>query len=477
MFSLTNSYLKLPKIFFERINPTPVKNPTLIVLNQALADYLGLSIGALNSPEALSVFAGNTVPADAEPVALAYSGHQFGHFVPLLGDGRAVLLGEIHTDSHGVFDIQLKGSGKTRFSRRGDGRAALGPMLREYIIGEALHSLGIPTTRTLAVVATGETVMREQPLAGGIQTRIAQSHLRVGTFQYASSQGNIDSLRALADYVIERHYPELLASNDRYFELAQGIFAKQVALIAKWMHAGFIHGVMNTDNIAVSGESIDFGPCAFMNRYDPNTVFSSIDHNGRYAYGAQPGVLQWNLARLAESLAPLFASDAESAVARAQELVDNFPSLFAARWYTGIRDKLGLVSVEREDNTIIKELLEAMYQAKVDYTATFRALSGDTSLMVPEALNEWHLKWLHRINSERNRRSQQETLTYMRQVNPAVIARNHLVEEALKRGIDHGDFSELEKLVAALRDPYTPHIKYSAPPVEEDSHYQTFCGT
>lgn len=477
MFSFTNSYLNLPSIFYKRVNPTPVANPSLVVLNEPLADNLGFSSDELYSAKALSIFSGNTLLTGSSPLALAYAGHQFGHFVPVLGDGRAVLLGEINSGSSGVFDLQLKGSGKTPFSRRGDGRAALGPMMREYIIGEALHALGIPATRTLAVVATGETVMREQPLPGGIQIRTAQSHIRVGTFQYSASNGDTHSLQALADYVIARHYPELTASSDRYFELAQGIFARQVALIAKWMHVGFIHGVMNTDNVAVSGESIDFGPCAFMNRYDPNTVFSSIDQNGRYAYGAQPGIIQWNLARFAESLLPLFSADADSAITRAQELVDSFPSLFAARWYTGIRDKLGLLSVEREDNALIKELLETMYQAKLDYTATFRALSGDATFVVPDALNQWRLKWLDRIGAERNRRSKEETLASMRRINPAVIARNHLVEAAIKRGVEQGDFSEMGKLVEALRDPYTTHNQYSAPPVGDESQYRTFCGT
>jgi uncharacterized protein YdiU (UPF0061 family) len=477
MFSLTNSYLNLPTIFYRRTDPTPVTNPSLVVINEPLADYLGLSTETLHSPEALSVFAGNSVPSNAQPIALAYSGHQFGHFVPVLGDGRAVLLGEIHTDTHGTFDVQLKGSGKTPFSRRGDGRAALGPMMREYIIGEALHALGIPATRTLAVVATGETVMRERPLPGGVQTRIARSHIRVGTFEYASGQGDRHSLEALADYVIARHYPELNASKDRYFELTQAIFAKQATLIAQWMHVGFIHGVMNTDNVAVSGESIDFGPCAFMNRYDPNTVFSSIDQNGRYAYGAQPGIIQWNLARLAEALAPLFAEDADSAIARAQELVDSFTSLFAAQWYTAMRSKLGLLSVEREDNATIKELLETMYQAKVDYTNTFRALSGDSSFIVPPEIEAWRLRWLARIDAQRNRRPLEESLEQMRRVNPAVIARNHLVEEALQRGAEQGDFSSMRELVEALRDPYTAHSKYSMAPTSDDSDYRTFCGT
>ena len=477
MLIRSNSYLKLPPIFYERARPTPVQAPSFVAFNEPLAATLGYDHNYLHSPEALAMLSGSSVQPNSDPIALAYSGHQFGHFVPLLGDGRAVLLGEIESPTGMLYDVQLKGSGKTPFSRRGDGRAALGPMMREYIIGEALHALGIPATRTLAVVASGETVLRERPLPGGIQTRIARSHIRIGTFEYAAASGDPSALKALADYVIKRHYPELSDHDDAYYELARLVFARQAQLVAQWMHVGFIHGVMNTDNIAVSGESIDFGPCAFMNRYDPDTVFSSIDQHGRYAYGAQPGILQWNLARFIEALVPLLGGDREHALVRAQELVDSFPALFSDYWLHGMRHKLGLITSEPEDSALIKELLEAMYRAKLDYTTTFRALSGDTTCTLPEALHTWRTAWETRVTPERNIRAREETLRAMQQINPAVIARNYLVEEALTAGVEHNDFSAMNKLVAALRDPFTQHARYSLVPEDDDQTYRTFCGT
>jgi uncharacterized protein YdiU (UPF0061 family) len=474
----SNSYLSLPEQFYQRVSPTPVEAPTFVALNEPLAEELGLESSSLRSPEWLAVLAGNRVPEGAQPVALAYSGHQFGHFVPLLGDGRAVLIGELTTPQGLLYDLQLKGSGRTPYSRRGDGRAALGPMLREYIIGEALHHLGIPATRTLAVVASGEVVVRERPLPGGIQSRIAQSHVRIGTFQYASERGDRSALAALADYVIARHYPELVGGEDRYFELARSFFSRQARLVAQWMHVGFIHGVMNTDNVAVSGESIDFGPCAFMNRYDPDTVFSSIDRDGRYAFGMQPTIIQWNLTRLVEALVPLFGTDENTAVARAQELVDGFPALFTEAWYDGMRAKLGLCGDDDGDNELIKQLLEGMYAARVDYTNTFRALSGDAHFSVPAALNDWRVLWDSRIDPTRNGRSREESLRAMRCVNPAVIARNHLVENALKEAVDNQNLSIIHQLVNALRDPYTPQSDYGSPPSDDhDQGYRTFCGT
>lgn len=474
----SNSYLSLPEQFYQRVSPTPVEAPAFVALNEPLAEELGLESSSLRSPEWLAVLAGNRVPEGAQPVALAYSGHQFGHFVPLLGDGRAVLIGELTTPQGLLYDLQLKGSGRTPYSRRGDGRAALGPMLREYIIGEALHHLGIPATRTLAVVASGEVVVRERPLPGGIQSRIAQSHIRIGTFQYASERGDRSALIALADYVIARHYPELVGGEDRYFELARSIFSRQARLVAQWMHVGFIHGVMNTDNVAVSGESIDFGPCAFMNRLDPDTVFSSIDRDGRYAFGMQPTIIQWNLTRLVEALVPIFGTDENTAVARAQELVDGFPALFTEAWYGGMRAKLGLCGDDDGDNELIKQLLEGMYAARVDYTNTFRALSGDAHFSVPAALNDWRVLWDSRIDPTRNGRSREETLRAMRCVNPAVIARNHLVENALKEAVDNQNVSIIHQLVNALRDPYTPQSDYGSPPSDDhDQGYRTFCGT
>jgi len=477
MLTLTNSYLQLPVLFYKRVDPTPVRAPAIAAINEPLATTLGYDHSYLQSPQALDVFSGCAVQPGSEPVALAYSGHQFGGFVPLLGDGRAVLLGEIQSPTGISYDVQLKGSGKTPFSRRGDGRAALGPMMREYIIGEALHALGIPATRTLVVVASGEDVIRERKLPGGIQTRIALSHIRIGTFEYASASGDRATLKALADYVINRHYPELINHSDSYYELARAIFTRQAQLIAQWMHVGFIHGVMNTDNVAVSGESIDFGPCAFMNRYDPDTVFSSIDQYGRYSYGAQPGIIQWNLARLVESLVPLLDLDGDRALSRAQGLVDSFPQLFSDAWYQGMQRKLGLVTSESGDAALMRDLLEEMYRSKADFTNTFRALSGDTTCVLDEALHTWRTAWEERTASQRNEREREETLSSMRLINPAVIARNHLVEEALTHGVEQHDFSVMKELVAALRNPYTSHSRYSLTPAEDDSGYRTFCGT
>ncbi len=475
--NLLNSYLELPELFYERVTPTPVRSPSLIALNEPLAERLGVDIESARSPEYVALFSGNAVPQAAEPVALAYSGHQFGHFVPLLGDGRAVLLGEVRAPDGARFDLQLKGSGKTRFSRRGDGRAALGPMMREYIIGEALHHLGIPATRTLAVVATGEGVIREALLPGGIQTRVANGHIRVGSFQYAATHGDLSALTALADYVIARNYQELESVADRYYELVKAIFMRQAALVAQWMHVGFIHGVMNTDNVAVSGESIDFGPCAFMNSYDPDTVFSSIDRDGRYSYGAQPGVMMWNLTRLVESVMPLLDSDSDRALDRAKELVDLFPGFFNSEWQRGTRAKLGLVTSEADDDALIEELLEEMAKHALDYTITFRALSGDPHFILSEKLHEWRIRWESRIEPTRNQRALEDTLTSMRSVNPALVARNRLVEEALQQGVEQGDFTYMHRLVEALREPFVSHAEFSTGASFDEPGYRTFCGT
>lgn len=477
MLALSNSYLQLPSLLYKPIRPTPVSAPSLVALNEPLATLLGIESSYLQSSEGVAILAGNSLPVGAQPLALAYSGHQFGHFVPTLGDGRAVVLGELTTHGGTRFDLQLKGSGKTPFSRRGDGRAALGPMMREYIIGEALYALGIPATRTLAVVSTGEVVVRDRPLPGGIQARIARSHIRVGTFEYAATHGDQTTLLALTEYAIARHYPELIGATDRHYRFVEQVFQRQAALVAQWMLVGFIHGVLNTDNVAVSGESIDFGPCAFMNRYDPSTVFSSIDQYGRYAYGAQPNITQWNLARLAESAMPLFDQNSDTALARAQGLVDSFAEMCTAEWRTGIRSKLGLVTTEPEDTTLIKGLLETMLHAQLDYTRTFRSLCGEPLFPVPEALRSWHDAWSARIDPSRNTRSREETFVHLHGVNPAVIARNHLVEEALAQGVAHGDFSCMTRLVEALRSPFTPHPTYSVQPLINDRNYQTYCGT
>ncbi|MFN4895791.1 MAG: protein adenylyltransferase SelO [Pseudomonadota bacterium] len=477
MIVLNSSYLQLPTLFHRTVLPSPVSEPTLAVVNDQLAELLGVAGNSLRLQKWVDVFAGNTLATGSTPLALAYSGHQFGHFVHTLGDGRALLLGEVKAGDGSSYDIQLKGSGQTPFSRRGDGRATLSAMLREYIIGEALHALGIPATRTLAVVRTGDSVTRERAFPGGIQVRVASSHIRIGTFQYAAAHGELSDLKALADYAINRHYSALAGSDDRYFLLAQMIFERQAALVSRWMHVGFIHGVMNTDNVAISGESIDFGPCAFMNRYDPSTVFSSIDQNGRYAFGAQPGIIEWNLARLAESLLPLFDQEPQAALTRAQQLVDSFPSIFTKHWTSGMCEKLGLVTKEESDKSLIKELLEIMLSAGLDYTGTFRALSGDTTFSLPAALQSWHSIWTERISQQRNNRLPTETLAQMRKVNPAIIARNHLVEKALSAASEQGDLAQLEQLVSALRSPFTAHASYSEIPSVEDPSYRTFCGT
>ncbi|MEX2414808.1 MAG: YdiU family protein, partial [Paenibacillaceae bacterium] len=372
-WNLDNSYARLPKLFFTSLNPTPVRSPKLIVLNYPLATSLGLNVQDLQSKDGVTVLAGNQIPEGVLPLAQAYAGHQFGHFT-MLGDGRALLIGEQITPLGERFDIQLKGSGETPYSRRGDGRAALGPMLREYIISEAMHALGIATTRSLAVVTTGESVIRETDLPGAILTRVAASHLRVGTFQYASKWGTVEDLRALADYTLQRHFPEVDADENRYILLLQEVIKRQAVLIAKWQLVGFIHGVMNTDNMALSGETIDYGPCAFMDAYDPGTVFSSIDIHGRYAYGNQPNIAAWNLARFAEALLPLLHDNEEQAVKLAEDAISDFTELYHRNWLAGMRSKLGIFNEELQDESLIEDLLSMMQKYRADYTNTFRAL-------------------------------------------------------------------------------------------------------
>ena len=372
-WNFDNSYADLPEIYFTKMDPNPVKEPELVILNDTLATTLGLNADALKE-EGIAVFAGNEIPEGAMPLAQAYAGHQFGHFT-MLGDGRAMLIGEQITPTRERFDIQLKGSGRTAYSRGGDGRAGLGPMLREYIISEAMHALGIPTTRSLAVVTTGETILRETMLPGAIVTRIAESHLRVGTFEFAIQWGTFDDLRRLADYAIKRHYPEIEADKNRYLSFLQAVIAQQAALIAKWQLVGFIHGVMNTDNMTISGETIDYGPCAFMDTYDPATVFSSIDVQGRYAYGNQPSIAGWNLARFAETLIPLLHEDEEEAIKIGQDAMSGFHDHYQSNWLSGMRAKLGLFNEEKDDETLIDNLLTLMTKYKADYTNTFRALA------------------------------------------------------------------------------------------------------
>ncbi|MFC5601869.1 protein adenylyltransferase SelO [Sporosarcina koreensis] len=475
---LDNSYTRLPEPFFAKTDPEAAPSPELVVFNQPLAESLGLDVESLESEEGVDILAGNKIPEGAAPIAQAYAGHQFGHFT-MLGDGRAVLLGEQLTQGNRV-DIQLKGSGRTPFSRGGDGRAALGPMLREFIMSEAMHSLGIPTTRSLAVVVTGAPVYREETLEGAVLTRIAASHIRVGTFQYAAARQVDEDLRTLADYTIERHYPEVAKDPNPYVSLLQKVMEKQASLIAKWQLVGFIHGVMNTDNMAISGETIDYGPCAFMDMYDPATVFSSIDREGRYAYGNQPGIAEWNLARFAETLLPLFDEDSEKAIEIATQTLSGFARMYHEHWLSGMRGKLGLFNEEQQDVTLVKDLLKIMKDNKADYTNTFRALTvGDLNAMpmckTPE-FEEWHARWKSRL--ERQPESEVAMKQLMQDSNPSIIPRNHRVEEALNAATE-GDFSVLEELLAALEAPYAytaEQEKYVAPSIST-TPYRTFCGT
>jgi uncharacterized protein YdiU (UPF0061 family) len=478
---LEHSYAQLPAHFFSRVQPTAVKVPKLVLLNRALAEDLGLDPDALARPENAGWFTGNSLPSGASPLAQAYAGHQFGNFV-ILGDGRAILLGEQLTTRGERFDIQLKGSGRTPYSRGGDGRAALGPMLREYIISEAMHALGIPTTRSLAVATTGEPVFRETALSGAVLTRIASSHIRVGTFEWAASTGEVELLRALADYTLLRHYPDLRGSDQPYVALLRAIQQRQAALIARWQQIGFIHGVMNTDNMALSGETIDYGPCAFMDTYHPGIVFSSIDYHGRYAYSNQPKIAHWNLSRLASAMLPLLHADEEKAVAMANEVLEEFPKIFAAHWLTALRGKLGLSNEEPGDAELSEKLLAIMQEQRMDFTNTFRDLSANPATIEMFAtsgeLGVWRSRWQERLR--RQPQNLNEVQALMRRYNPAFIPRNHKVEEALAAATAHGDVSLVEKLVEVLARPfaYDRHLPgFSAPPIPGDSRYQTFCGT
>ncbi|PTQ81083.1 protein adenylyltransferase SelO [Nitrosomonas ureae] len=476
-----NSYARLPDYFYAQQSPVAVRTPQIVIVNHALAASLGLNIDALTAEEAALLFSGNVLPQGAQPIAQAYAGHQFGHFT-MLGDGRAVLLGEHLTPTGERFDIQLKGSGQTPFSRRGDGRAALAPMLREYIISEAMHALGIPSTRSLAVVTTGEQVMRETPLSGAILTRVAASHLRVGTFEYAAGQGGSDTIKILADYTIQRHYPDLNDAENPYLSLLNRVIERQAALIAQWVLLGFIHGVMNTDNMSISGETIDYGPCAFMDAYNPNTVFSSIDQNGRYRYSNQPLMAQWNLARLAETLLPLIDPVSEKAVALAEEAIHAFPAIYQTEWTTGMRKKLGLLTEQADDPELIAGLLTWMYQHQADYTNTFRALSAETlpadSLFQDDSFEAWQVRWQARL--ARQSGTKEHSVHLMQANNPAIIPRNHRVEEALTAASERGDYTLTQQLLAAVAHPYadvSEYYDYRTPPAPSERVYQTFCGT
>jgi uncharacterized protein YdiU (UPF0061 family) len=479
-----NSYARLPERFYARLPPTPVAKPRLIKLNEPLARELGLDPRHLATQETVEMLAGNRIAEGSEPIALAYAGHQFGNFVPQLGDGRAVLLGEI-VDTKGVRrDIQLKGSGPTPFSRRGDGRAALGPVLREYIVSEAMYALGVPTTRSLAAVTTGEDVFRETALPGAVLTRVASSHIRVGSFQYFAARQDIDALRLLADHVIARHYPEVPPGD--YRALFEAVLARQATLVARWMNIGFIHGVMNTDNTSISGETIDYGPCAFMDTYNPNTVFSSIDQGGRYAYANQGRIAVWNLARFAETLLPLFSGDDDQALAQANESLQKFSGLFADAWFSGLRRKLGLSDAQPEDEKLAQDLLNAMAANSADFTLTFRKLCDAAAdpaanravrsqFLDPTAYDDWAVRWRQRLGGDPAARR-----AAMQAVNPAYIPRNHRVEAALSAATSDGDFQPFEELLAVLSRPFEERPEFAAyaePPLEDERVLRTFCGT
>ena len=484
-----NSYVGLPERFYARLKPTPVVAPRLITLNKRLAAELGVDVDSLDANTVAAIFAGNAIPAGAEPIALAYAGHQFGHFVPQLGDGRAILLGEVRGSAGTRRDIQLKGSGRTPFSRNGDGRAALGPVLREYLVSEAMHALGIPTTRTLAAVTTGERIRREGMVPGAVLTRVAASHVRVGTFEYFAARGDGEAVRLLADYVVDRHYPDARAAAQPYLALLTAITERQALLIAKWMHVGFIHGVMNTDNMAVSGETIDFGPCAFMDAFDPAAVFSSIDRNGRYAYANQPHAAQWNLARLAETLLPLLDPIPERAVELATEVLSMFSARVGEHRLTGMRAKLGLLAARDGDLQFVEGFLELMHRNQADFTLTFRALcgaaetaEGDTHARAlfanPAAYDEWVAGWRARTADEAA--GPEVRGAAMRRVNPAFIPRNHRVEQAIAAAVERDDHSLFSQLLEALGAPYADSdasAQYSTPPRPDERIVETFCGT
>ena len=473
-----NSYSKLSKTFKEDIKPTPVHEPELVILNEELAKNLNLNFSGVDKKKLAEIFSGNSLPDGTNSIAQAYAGHQFGHFT-MLGDGRAVLLGEHLINKKQRIDIQFKGSGRTSFSRGGDGRAALGPMLREYIISEAINALNIPTTRSLAVVKTGEKVVRENLLNGAILTRVASSHIRVGTFQYIAATQNVEDLNTLVDYTIDRHYPEIKSSKNKALDLLSLVMERQCQLVVNWMRVGFIHGVMNTDNMAISGETIDYGPCAFMDQYDPKTVFSSIDKFGRYAFSNQPPITKWNLARFAECLIPLIDKDEDTAIKIATELIDNFQNIYEEKWLNMMRDKLGLFGDDKNDQTLINKLLDWMKNNNADYTNTFCHLMGvelDDEIYKNNDFENWYNEWQKRLKLNN---SSDKHLELMKKNNPLVIPRNHKVEEALTDA-DKGNLETMNKFLKVLIKPYSVQeniIEFQKPAPISDEKYQTFCGT
>jgi len=475
-----NTYSKLPNIFLSEISPIPVKSPNLVILNDNLSKELELNFSTSNKEDLSKLFSGNLLPRDSKAIAQAYAGHQFGHFT-MLGDGRATLMGEHLTKDNRRFDIQFKGSGKTPFSRNGDGRAALGPMLREYIISEAMHALGIPTTRSLAVVKTGENVLRDTPLPGAILTRVASSHLRVGTFQYITAKKDEENLKTLVNYTIDRHYPDIKDSKNKALDLLKKLMERQIKLVINWMRVGFIHGVMNTDNMAVSGETIDYGPCAFMDAYDPQTVFSSIDQLGRYAYFNQPSITKWNLARFAECLIPLIDENKDKAIKTATETINRFEKIYEIKWLNMMRDKLGLFGEDPKDQVLILDLLTWMHQNKTDYTNTFCFLMNEKiendEIYNNEDFHIWRQRWLDRLKLNNN--TPEKYFKLMRSVNPSIIPRNHKVEEVLEAA-NNNNLKPMKNLLNILEKPYENQNKifeYQSPAPISNKKYQTFCGT
>ena len=473
-----NTYLKLSKTFREEIKPTPVHDPNLAILNEELAENLNLDFSKIDNKNLAKMFSGNILPKDTNTIAQAYAGHQFGHFT-MLGDGRAVLLGEHLVNDTKRFDIQLKGSGRTSFSRSGDGRAALGPMLREYIISEAIHALKIPTTRSLAVVSTGEKVVRENLLPGGILTRVASSHIRVGTFQYIAAKQNLNDLIILVDYTIKRHYPGIQSSKNKAVDFLNLVMEKQCQLVVDWMRVGFIHGVMNTDNTTLSGETIDYGPCAFMDHYDPKTVFSSIDKFGRYSFTNQPPIIKWNLARFAECLIPLIHKDENTAIKIATEIIDNFQNIYEDKWLNMMRDKLGLFGNDKNDKVLINDLLNLMEKNKMDYTNTFCHLMNikisDNKNYDDPNFTSWLNRWQERVLI--NNKSKDKSIELMKTSNPVVIPRNHKVEEALSAA-NENNIEVMKNLLSIVSNPYENQkdiMNYQLP--SNNTEYQTFCGT
>ena len=477
---LEHTYAALPAAFHASVMPTPVRGPRLAILNRPLAESLGLNADALAGAQGAEIFAGNRLPPGASPISQAYAGHQFGSFT-MLGDGRAILLGEQVTPGGERFDIQLKGPGRTPYARRGDGRAAIGPMLREYVISEAMHALGVPTTRSLAVAITGETVRRDRPLPGAVLTRVAASHIRIGTFQYAAALNDDAALRALIDYTLRRHFADRADADEPARALLDGVIARQASLIAQWQLIGFVHGVMNTDNMALSGETIDYGPCAFLDAYDPATTFSSIDEGGRYACGNQPRIALWNLTRLAEALLTVMHTNEEKAVAIATESLERFGPQFESHWLAGMRRKLGLTSEESDDATLANALLGWMQNTGADFTNTFAELAhptpGGDAMRADAAFGEWNAQWRVRLGRQPTAPAEAEALR--RSSNPAVIPRNHLVEAALDTA-EQDDFAPVEKLLTVLASPFDHgrHApEYGSPAPADGPRFQTFCGT